>query len=321
MCYAGNEKQGEESHVRQRDTATRFTRVVEARETPETTGPPWPGYAVAVMAGFTFREALRKRILLGAGVITGLFVAIYVIGARYGFNSIDNSPRLTDLSRPIFRSFLMLAGLQATTFVGSLLSIFISVGTISSEVDGHLLDPIVPKPIRRWEIILGKWVGFAAMVAVYVAVTAGAVVLITRITGGFWANEALLGIGVLILSGVLLMSLSLLGSSSFSTITNGVIVTVLYSTAFIAGLVEQVGAFLENAVMIHMGIIVSLIIPSDALWRLAAARMEATHAANLGGPGFFTSTMPPTLWMAVWAAGEIVVAVALACWIFSERDL
>lgn len=281
----------------------------------------WPGHGIAVMAGFTLREALRKRILLGAVLITTLFVAVYAGGAYYGFNSIDHSARITDLTRPIFRSFLMLSGLQATTFVASLLAIFISVGTISSEVDGHLLDAVLPKPIRRWELVIGKWIGFALMVAIYVAVTAVSIVVITRLLGGFWASDIAAGVGALVLSGILLMTLSLLGSSYLSTVTNGVIITVLYSCAFIAGLMEQVGIFLQNTVMEKLGIIVSLVVPSDALWRFAAQHMAAAHTAAFGGPGLFTSSMPPTFWITIWTIGEIVVAVALACWAFSGRDL
>lgn len=279
------------------------------------------GHGLLVIAGFTLREALRKRIALGAGLITLLFIVVYAGGAYYGFDSINHSARLSDLTRPIFRSFLLLAGLQATTFVGSLLSIFLAVGTISSEVDGHLLDAILPKPLRRWELVTGKWLGFALMVVLYVAVTAGSVIVITRVLGGFWANDVMLSLAVLMLSGVLLMSLSLLGSSYFSTVTNGVIVTVLYCTAFIAGLVEQIGVFLQNGVMERLGILASLAVPSDALWRLAASKLAASHSQAFGGPGLFTSLEPPTFWMALWALGEVAVAVGLACWAFSDRDL
>jgi len=113
----------------------------------------------------------------------------------------------------------------------------------------------------------------------------------------------------------------LLGSSYLSTVTNGVIVTVLYSSAFIAGLMEQVGIFLQNTVMERLGILVSLVVPSDALWRFAAQHMAAAHTAAFGGPGLFTSSMPPTAWIAVWSVGEVALAVALACWAFSGRDL
>lgn len=299
----------------------RSTGMVEGVSPARVAREVWPGHGVGVMARFTLREALRKRILLGAVVITTLFVAIYAVGAYYGFNQIDHSAHTTALTRPIFRSFLMLSGLQATTFVASLLAIFISVGTISSEVDGHLLDAVLPKPIRRWELVLGKWIGFALMVAIYVAATAIAIIVITRLLGGFWASDIAAGAGVLVLSAILLMSLSLLGSSYLSTVTNGVVVTVLYSSAFIAGLMEQVGIFLQSTIMERLGIVVSLVVPSDALWRYAAAHLAASHTASFAGPGLFTSSQPPTFWMAVWAIGEVAVIVVLACLAFSGRDL
>ena len=275
------------------------------------------------MAGFTLREALRKRILAGAVLLTLLFMALYALGARYGYRSIDDSREMTDLTRPIFRVFIMLAGLQVTTFVGSLLAIFVSVGTISSEVDNRLMDAILPRPVRRWEIVVGKWLGFAAMLVVYVGVTALGVVLITRVLGGFWPRNIHVGIGVLILSSLFLMTAALVGSSYFSTVTNGVSVTVLYASATIAGQMEQVGASLPtpNMAMQRIGIVVSLVVPSDALWRLASAQMSPPRLLDFGIPSPWTSANPPTLWVAVWAAGLIVAGVVLAGWAFTRRDL
>jgi ABC-type transport system involved in multi-copper enzyme maturation permease subunit len=290
---------------------------------PRSTGVNRSLHQIGIMAGFTLREAARKRILAGAVVLTFLFVGLYAVGARYGYRSIDNSRNLTDLTRPLFKVFIMLAGLQVTTFVGSLLAIFISVGTISSEVDNRLLDAILPRPITRWEIVVGKWIGFALMLSVYVTVTTLAVVFVTRLLGGYWPRNVALGVLVLILSSLFLMTLALVGSSYFSTVTNGVIVTVLYAVGVIAGQMEQVGASLPtpNDSLERIGVIVSLIIPSDSLWRLASAQMSPERLATFGIPSPWTSVNPPTYWIAVWAAGLIIGGICLAGWAFSHRDL
>lgn len=278
---------------------------------------------IGTLAGFTLREAARKRILAGAVLLTLLFIGLYALGARYGYRSINNSRELTELTRPIFRVFIMLAGLQVTNFVGSLLAIFLAVGTISSEVDNRLLDAILPRPVRRWEIVVGKWLGFAAMLVVYVSATALGVVLVTRALGGYWPRNVPVGIGVLILSSLYLMTAAMVGSSYFSTVTNGVVVTVLYASAIIAGQMEQVGAALPtpNATLQRIGIVVSLVVPSDSLWRLASAQMSPPRLTDFGIPSPWTSADPPTLWMAAWAAGLIVLGVILAGWAFTNRDL
>lgn len=275
------------------------------------------------LAGFTLREAARKRILAGAVILTLLFVALYAVGARYGYNSIDSSRDLTELTRPVFRVFIMLAGLQVTTFVGSLLAIFVSVGTISSDVDNRLMDAILPRPVRRWEIVVGKWLGFAAMLLVYVSATMLAVVVITRVLGGYWPRNVHVGLLALVLSSLFLMTAALVGSSYVSTVTNGVIMTVLYAVGIIAGQMEQVGAALPtpNAALGRIGVVVSLIVPSDALWRLASAQMSPPRLTDFGIPSPWTSANPPTLWIAAWAAGLIALGVVLAGWAFSRRDL
>ncbi len=278
---------------------------------------------IGTMTWFTMHEAARKRIMTGAVLLTVLFLCLYAVGARFGYRSIENSPNLTDLTRPIFRVFIMLAGLQVTTFVGSLLAIFIAVGSISSEIDSRLLDAVLARPIRRWEVVLGKWLGFALMLLVYVSATALAVVLVTRLFGGYWPRNPHLGIAALVLSALFLMTLAMVGSSYLSTVTNGVIVTVLYAVGLIAGQLEQVGASLPtpNETLRTAGIVVSLIVPSDALWRLASAQMSPPRLVDFGIPSPWTSVDPPTLWMAAWTVGLIVLGVVLAGAAFSRRDL
>ena len=47
------------------------------------------------------------------------------------------------------------------------------------EIEAGTLQAILPKPISRWEIIAGKYLGFLAMIAVYVGLMFGGVVLIS----------------------------------------------------------------------------------------------------------------------------------------------
>jgi ABC-type transport system involved in multi-copper enzyme maturation permease subunit len=278
---------------------------------------------IATLTWFTVHEAARKRVMAGAIALTLLFIGLYAAGARFGYRSIDSSPNLSDLTRPIFRAFIMLAGLQVTTFVGSLLAIFIAVGSISSDVDGRLLDAVLARPIRRWELVVGKWLGFAIMLLMYVGATTLAVVLVTRVFGGYWPRNPHIGVGALTLSALFLMTLAMVGSSHLSTVTNGVVVIVLYAVGVIAGQLEQVGASLPtpNETLRTAGIVVSLLVPADALWRLASAQMSPPRLVDFGIPSPWTSVNPPTLWMAAWTAGLLVLGVVLASVAFSRRDL
>ena len=78
------------------------------------------------------------------------------------------------------------------------------------------------------------------------------------------------------------MTVALLCSSRLSALATGAVVFGLYGLAFIGGWVEQIGSVLQNQTAINVGIVSSLIIPSEALWRRAAYEMQSPLSGALG---------------------------------------
>ena len=106
----------------------------------------------------------------------------------------------------------------------------------------------------------------------------------------------------------------------FSTLANGVMVFGLYGIAFIGGWVEQIGSFLHNQTTIYIGIISSLIIPSEALWKRAAFEMQSPLLGVTGFSPFSAPSVPSPIM--IWYAGlYTLVALALAIHKFNRRDL
>ncbi|HEY5571470.1 MAG TPA: hypothetical protein VIK64_00520, partial [Anaerolineales bacterium] len=118
----------------------------------------------------------------------------------------------------------------------------------------------------------------------------------------------------------LLLSVSLFGGTTLSTLANGVMVFGLYGIAFLGGWIEQIGSFMENQTAVNIGIISSLIIPSEALWKRAAFEMQSPMVRALGFSPFSAPTVPSAamIWYALLYA---VVALVLAMRQFSHRDL
>jgi ABC-type transport system involved in multi-copper enzyme maturation permease subunit len=94
----------------------------------------------------------------------------------------------------------------------------------------------------------------------------------------------------------------------------------LYGVAFIGGWMEQIGALLGNTPARLTGIVASLLIPSEALWQLAAYLMQPPLAQDMTLTLFSPASVPSPN-MVIWAAGYTVVFLALALWSFSRRDL
>jgi ABC-type transport system involved in multi-copper enzyme maturation permease subunit len=120
---------------------------------------------------------------------------------------------------------------------------------------------------------------------------------------------------------MLLLSVSFLGGASLSTLANGVMVFGLYGIGFVGGWIEQIGSLLNNQAAIQVGIITSLIMPTEALWKRAAYEMQSALSGMVGGMTPFTSSSVPSPAMIVYAVLYLLVVFALAIRKFQKRDL
>src|SRR5215475_4883787 len=163
---------------------------------------------IATITWLTFHEAWRRRMVLLALVLGLLFLLVYVVGFWLITSTLN--PRMSDIQRDFNYSLLLMAGLYVTHFLTVMLAIFASVDTISGEIASHTIQAIVTKPVRRWQVLLGKWLGHAAMIGLYLGLLAGGILAIVYLLVGYWPPNALPGVGLLVLEALVLLSLSLL---------------------------------------------------------------------------------------------------------------
>ena len=279
---------------------------------------------VLTLASFTLREALRKKILLGALVLTVGFLIVYGAGMFFAvreFNNVSNgSPQIRALSL----AGLLMAGLYVLNSIAGLLAIFVSVASISWEIDQGTLHAVIPRPVTRWQVIIGKWLGFAAMLVAYTAATTLATMAIVWAIGGYFPSGALGGVALMCLGTLLLLSLTMAGSTFLPAITNGIVIFMLYSVGTLGGMIEQIGWAITNRTMVNIGIISSLMIPTDSIWKMAAQALQTDLPGGrlaMAVMGPFASINPPSMWMAAYAGLYGLAAMAAAVIIFQRRDL
>ncbi|HZD58006.1 MAG TPA: ABC transporter permease [Anaerolineales bacterium] len=277
--------------------------------------------AVFTIARLTFREALRRRILLAALLLGLAFLAVYGIGFHYVNQELTRSRSGPDiLQSNEIRNFLFMAGLYAVNFLTIMMTVLTSVVTISGEISSGTIHTLVAKPLRRWEIISGKWLGFAVMLTLYLVLMAGGVTLLVYLLSGYRAPNVPKGLAMIWLNALLLLSVSLMGGAFLSTLANGVLVFGLYGIAFLGGWIEQFGAMVQNQTAVNIGVISSLIIPSEALWKRAAFEMQSPMVRALGFSPFSSPSVPSPV-MIWYAVLYTLLALTLAIRLFSKRDL
>ncbi|MEJ7654196.1 MAG: ABC transporter permease [Chloroflexia bacterium] len=201
-----------------------------------------------LIARFTFREAMRKQMVLAVILLSAVLVGLY----WYGFSSMRSNydsrlamGELPPFEFPVFANALVLMGFYTVNFLSGVMAICIG-RAIAAEVDAGTLHTILPKPIRRSEVVLGKWLGHALMLTVYVMLMCGSVLLVSYYVGDYLPPNPLQGSALVVLVSLVLLSLTILGSTFFSSLTNGIVVFMLYGTALMGGVVEQIGDVLER---------------------------------------------------------------------------
>jgi hypothetical protein len=122
------------------------------------------------------------------------------------------------------------------------------------------------------------------------------------------------------LQAVLLISVTIALSTRLSALTSGACTLGLYGLAFVGGWIEQFGAIRHVAACVNLGILASLVMPSDALWRRAAFRVQPPLLGAAGVSPFSSSAVPSTA-MVVYAGLYAILALVLAQILFERRDL
>jgi ABC-type transport system involved in multi-copper enzyme maturation permease subunit len=272
---------------------------------------------VATISWLTFHEAWRRRMVLLALILGLLFLVVYGIGFSLIIGTID--AEVSAMERRYGVNALMMAGFYVVHFLTVMLAIFASVDTIAGEIATHTIQAIVTKPVRRWHVVLGKWLGYAAMIGLYLGLLAGGIVAIVALVADYRPTNVLAGVALLWLEALVLLALSLLAGSRLSTLSNGVLLFMLYGLAFIGAWVEQIGTLFNSRAAVNVGIVTSLFMPVEALWRRAAYLMQPPVMAAIPSP--FGGISPPSEAMVAYALCYAALALGLAMRVFGRRDL
>ena len=276
---------------------------------------------ILVIAKLTFREASRRKIALTAGLLGLAFLAVYNIGFYFVRSQPFGFPSAAMAQREAI-NLLLMAGLYAANFMTGVMSVLVSADSLAGEINSGAIHAIVSKPIRRSEIVMGKWVGFAGLLALYVLLLAGGLILSVGLQANFYPPNPFGGIGLMYLETLLVMSITLAFSSGLSTLATGAAVFGMYGIAFLGGWVEQIGAILKSQSAVDVGVLASLIMPSESLWRRAAYEMTSPLLRTLGNFNpFGGGASVPSPLMIAYAALFAMAALALAIRTFLKRDL
>lgn len=112
--------------------------------------------AIRIIAVNVFRESVRDKVLYNL-----VFFAILLMGASYLLGQLTAGQDVKIIKD---------LGLAATSIFGLFIAVFIGIGLVSKEVERRSIYSLLSKPIERYQLVVGKYLGLTLTLAVNLAV-------------------------------------------------------------------------------------------------------------------------------------------------------
>ncbi|MEM7592428.1 MAG: ABC transporter permease [Cyanobacteria bacterium P01_A01_bin.83] len=196
-----------------------------------------------------FREVIRERILY----FIGFFSLLLILAQRI----------IPEIAAGTHEKILLDIGIGAIAILSVIVAIFIGTALINKEIEKRTLLMLIPKPISRAELILGKHLGLTAVLGVMVTIMMTIYLATLSISQIEYPVVALITAGAyLLLELALIVAVAIL----FGVFTSSILATLLSFGVYLMGhfsedLVE-LGKLSKNASIESLTTSLYLVLPN-----------------------------------------------------------
>lgn len=186
----------------------------------------------------TFRETVRDRVLYNL-----LIFALLMIGSTVYLATLTIADHLK-----IIKDF----GLAAISLFGVLIAIFVGIGLLYKEVDKRTIYTVLSKPIKRYEFILGKYLGLLLTLLVNLAIMAAGLVLILLFFGNVFTASFFVALYFIYLELMLLVGLTVFFSSFTTPMLSALFTLALFVIGHLSADLKLLGMKSESLMVKYL---------------------------------------------------------------------
>jgi ABC-type transport system involved in multi-copper enzyme maturation permease subunit len=246
----------------------------------------------------TFREAVRDRVLYNL-----IAFAVLISGAAIFVG---------EISINIERLVVINLGLAAVSLFGIVIAIFIGIGLVSKEIEKRTLYTVLSRPVRRWEFIVGKFLGLAGTLVVNTLFMAiGVFAALLYVSHKLSAPDRLILVALyfIVLEFLIICSLALLFSSFSSPLLSAVFAFALFVIGSFADDLRGFAA-MTHGVTRWFAIAAAYLVPNFSALHVISA---VAHQVPLGSRLILENTL--------YALFYTTMVLSSAVLIFERRNL
>ena len=169
---------------------------------------------VWVLAQNTYREAIRDKLLYNLLLFAALMIASSVVLAKlhHGYDA------------RIYRD----VGLSAIAMFGALIAIFVGINLVYREISQKTVYAMLAKPVRRWEFILGKYMGLVSLLALEIVIMSAFFLSVLWYKESAWEWQMLYAIGLIFMELSLITAIAIFFSSFTTPYLSGMLTVALW---------------------------------------------------------------------------------------------
>jgi ABC-type transport system involved in multi-copper enzyme maturation permease subunit len=273
----------------------------------------------------TIREVSRRKFAPAAMALTALVTVL----TAWGFWSLThlhtaNGHPLSFVEVRSTTSFLVIFGAFLFSFVLAFGGAILSTPLLSTDLESGLLLPVLSRPISRVSFVAGKAAALIFVVGIYCAVAGLLQLFAVRVTTGYVPPHPFAAVGALWMLATVVMAFGLALSVRLPALASSLIAVAVFGVSWMVGVVSSFGIAYHNAMLIRLGVVSQLLVPTDAMWRIAVYQLEPVamlgHNGGFGPLGPFSVVSPPPIAMVWWTLAWIAIFLTAAAGAFSRRD-
>jgi ABC-type transport system involved in multi-copper enzyme maturation permease subunit len=283
---------------------------------------------VLTIARLTVAEARRRRILWVLLGLTLVSVALTTWGVER-LVSFAREDAVGELEIQVGISQVLILVAFMFSFVLAMTAAFLGAPAIAGDLETGVAQAMLARPIRRADLVIGRWLGLALIVSVYAAGSGLLAIAAVGLVTGYTPPNPFIAVAFLAGEAIVLLTIALLLSTRLPAIAAGAICVVLYGLGWMAGVLAGFGRAFDAAPLVAVAEAARWLLPTDGLWRgtiygleppavvlVATGRMQEVAEAS----PFFAATPPSTPFI-VWSVVWVLLVLGLAVLSLRRRDL
>src|SRR5689334_1676316 len=270
---------------------------------------------VLTIAGLTLREMARRRVLW---VLAGLVVASVVL-VGWGTERLVSFARADGTSEVEIRvgvSQVLIFIAFMFSYVLAMSAAFLAAPAIASDVETGTVHAMLARPLRRAELVAGRWLGLSIVVGAYAALSGLLAIGVVALVSGHQPPEPFTAIAYLAFQAIAILTVALTLGTRLPGMAAGAITVVLFGVGWFLGVLGNIALVFNATALQRVAEGARFVLPTDGLWRGVIYGLEpplvvmlSAGRASEANP-FYAATPPPAGFVA-WSVGWVLLVLGL----------